>query len=186
VIRRHSNYAPVKQDQNVNIPQIAALRLPAMHLTSTAGGICELTELPHALLIFVPFVLPQGELPGRPWQGDESASAGLEELLAFARLYEQFESRDIRLFGITTQSPLVQKLVVEILALPFPLLSDSRRTLCQQLQLPTTNRGRIPRNRPIIIEVRNGSVAYVWDPLAWSGQCATLILRHVSNDVGRD
>jgi peroxiredoxin len=170
----------------VNIPHLAGLRLPAMHLTSTAGSICELTELPHALLIFAPFVLPQDESMACPWEGDESAIAGLEALIGFARLYEQFESRDIRLFGITTQSPLVQKLVVEILALPFPLLSDSQRTVCQQLQLPTTHRGRVPRNRPIIIEVRNGSVAYVWDPLASSGQCATRILRHVSNDVGRN
>ena len=169
----------------MNIPQIAGLRLPAMHLMSTAGGICDLTGLPHALLIFAPFLLPQDESLRRAWEGDESAIAGLEELVAFAQLYEQFKSRDIRIFGITTQSSLVQKLVVEILALPFPLLSDSRRMLCEQMQLPTTNRGRLPRNRPIIIEVRNGSVAYVWDPLASSGQCAPQILRHVSNDIGR-
>ena len=137
-------------------------------------------------MILTPFVLPQDESLGRPWGVDESAVVGLEELLAFARLYEQFESRNIQLFGITTQSPLVQKLVAEILSLPFPLLSDSRRALCQRLQLPITNRGRVPRNRPIIVEVRNGSVACLWDTLASSGHCATLILRHVSNDTGRD
>ena len=170
----------------MNIPSIAPLRLPALRLTSTAGRICELSELPHALLIFAPFALPRNESLGRPWEGDESAIVGLDELLAFARLHGQFESRAIQLFGITTQSPLVQKLVAEMLSLPFPLLSDSRRELCQHLQLPTTNRGRIPRNRPIIIEVRKGSVAYVWDPLASSGECATLILKHASNDTNYD
>lgn len=169
----------------MNIPRIAGLCLPALRLTSTAGGICELRELPHALLIFTPFVFPQDESLQRPLEVDEPAVVGLEELLAFARLYEQFESRNIQLFGITTQSPLIQKLVAEVLALPFPLLSDSQRVLSQQLQLPTTNQGRVPRNRPIVIEVRDGSVAYVWDPLASPGQCAELILRHLSNDTSR-
>jgi len=167
----------------VNIPRIAGLCLPALRLPSTAGGICDPSELPHALLIFTPFVLPQDESLPRPSEVDESAIAGLQELLAFGQLYKQFESQNVQLFGVTTQSPVVQKLVGEILGLPFPLLSDSQRVLCQQLQLPMTAQGRIPRNRPIVIEVRDGSVAYVWDPLASPGHCATLILRHLSSDT---
>jgi peroxiredoxin len=157
--------------------------MPALHLPSTAGGICDLSELSHALLIFTPFVLPRDESMPRPLEVDDSAIAGLEELLAFGRLNQQFKSQNIQLFGVTTQSPVIQKLVAELLALPFPLLSDSHQLLCQQLQLPMRDHGRIPRNRPIVIEVRDGSVAYVWDPLASPGQCATLILRHLSGDT---
>jgi peroxiredoxin len=176
----------VKKDQILTIHRVSGLRLPALSLISTAGGVCDLGELSHALLIFAPFVLPQDESLQPPWEIEAQAIMGLEALLAFARLHEQFDSRNIQLFGITTQSPTIQKLSAESLSLPFPLLSDSRRTLSQQLHLPVTSGGRVPRNRSIVIEVREGSVAYVWDPLASSGQCAEVILRHLANDAGDD
>ncbi|WP_436207965.1 redoxin domain-containing protein [Caballeronia sp. LjRoot31] len=144
---------------------------------------CDLSTSPSdAILIFLPFILPPEESPPKIAPTDRSVTGGLEQLLCFVRLHPEFASRGIALYGISTQSPLVQRITAETLALPFPLLSDSNRAFCSRLNLPMINKGvrmRIPRVTPLVIQVREGRVARVFHPTPSSHYCATHVLHQV-------
>jgi peroxiredoxin len=166
----------------VNISDLTGLRMPDIRLPSTAGGTCNLGNLPsHAILIFLPFILPPEESATEKTQMDGYLTTGFEQLLGFVMLHQEFASRGIGLYGISTQSPLVQRLTVEALALPFPLLSDSRRTLCHRLKIPMIHGAqmRIPRVAPLVIQVRDRRVAQVFCPTASPHYCATRVLHQV-------
>ncbi|CAN7739324.1 redoxin domain-containing protein [Caballeronia sp. LjRoot31] len=167
----------------MNISDLVGLRLPDIRLRSTAGDTCDLSTLPSdAVLIFLPFILPPEESPPEIVPTDRSVTGGLEQLLCFVRLHPEFASRGIALYGISTQSPLVQRITAETLALPFPLLSDSNRAFCSRLNLPMINKGvrmRIPRVTPLVIQVRDGRVARVFHPTPSSHYCATHVLHQI-------
>ncbi len=59
------------------------------------------------------------------------------EIAGFARLNAEFEDRDARVFGLSTDSEFVhlawRRSHEDLRALPFPLLSDIRRDLSQEL-----------------------------------------------------
>lgn len=167
----------------MNLSDLSGLRLPDLRLRSTAGGTCDLSALPsHTILIFSPFILPPVESTPEITLIDRSITGGLEQLLYFVRLHPEFASRGIALYGISTQSPLVQRITAEMLALPFPLLSDSNRALCNRLNLPMIDNGmrmRIPRVTPLVIQVRDGQVVRVFHPTPSSHDFATHVLHQV-------
>jgi peroxiredoxin len=148
----------------MNVSLIKGCRLPEHPLDTTEGGLRDLTTIRHGLLIFAAFVLPDDVLPALSPGACESAQANLTVMHSFALHIRAFRANGIDIFGVTTQSPLIQKAAVESLALPFPLLSDHDRVLCEALRLPMNCEGRVTRNRPLIVEIRTGFVQAVWNP----------------------
>jgi hypothetical protein len=148
----------------MNISPITGYRLPEHPFTCTDGGALDLTTVRHGVLVFATFVLPDEALPSLSLGACDTAKANLSILHTFALHLGAFKSNHIDVFGVTTQSPLIQKAAVESLALPFPLLSDHERVLCEQLGLPMSQDGRASRNRSLIVEIQFGLVKAVWDP----------------------
>jgi peroxiredoxin len=153
----------------MNVSLMKGCRLPEHLLPSTAGELLDLTTIRHGLLVFTPFVLPDGMLPALSVGALEAAKANLTVMHSFALHNRAFKANGIEVFGVTTQSPLVQKVAVESLALPFPLLSDRDRVLCEALHLPMICEGRVTRNRALIVEVRTGLVKAAWNPNNMTG-----------------
>jgi hypothetical protein len=153
----------------MNVSMIKGCRLPEHPLASTAGGLLDLTTIRHGLLIFTAFVLPDEVLPALSLGASDTAKANLTVMHAFALHIGAFRANDIDVFGVTTQSPLIQQAALESLALPFPLLSDHDRVLCEALRLPMICEGRVARNQPLIVEVRTGFVRTIWNPNSMSG-----------------
>jgi hypothetical protein len=148
----------------MNVSLIKGCRLPEHPLVSTEGGLLDLTAIRHGLLVFAAFVLPDEVLPALSLGASESARANLTVMHSFALHIRAFKANDIDVFGVTTQSPIIQKAVAESLALPFPLLSDHDRVLCEELRLPMTSEGRVTRNRALVVEIGTGFVKAVWNP----------------------
>jgi peroxiredoxin len=167
----------------VNVSNLVGLRLPDICLPSTTGEACDLSTLPlDAVLIFLPFILPPDESAAALAPTNQLVTGGLEQLLSFVQLHRQFTSRGVALYGISTQSPLVQRVTAEMLGLPFPLLSDSKGAFPSRLNLPMIDGGvhtRISRVAPLVIQVRDGRVSRVFHAAPSSGSCATHVLHQL-------
>jgi peroxiredoxin len=137
---------------------ITGLRLPAVKLASTAGGVCNVSDVEHGILLFAPFASPAaamkmaGSSLNLPWLYDPA------RLLRFCHASGMTLSATTQVFGVTTQTPFVQRIVADMLHLPFPLLSDRRRVLSGRLGLPLITTGRLPRVHAAVLEVMHGCV----------------------------
>lgn len=169
------------QTNSVNVSNLIGTKLPRLSLTSTCGEAVNLAALPlHSLLILHPFALaPYQKLP-HSFSSIPFVAGCSEQLLSFKALHQEFQSEGIALFGISTQSALIQEALTQILALPFPLLSDADRDFARTLRLPMLHAGRVPRIMRMIFEIQNGCIKRVFDPIERHTNCAADILSEIS------
>ncbi len=170
---------PVQRPDRTNEPvfEPIGLRLPQLSLASTLGRDVDLGMLPaRCVLILYPLALtPDQELP-RSLKSIPAIAGCTEQLLDFKASHGEFLSRRLAIFGVSTQSVLVQRVVAEELELPFPLLSDATRTLVRALGLPAVAVGRVPRMMRLILAVRDGCIERTFHPGSTDGNRATDVL----------
>lgn len=151
--------------------------IPALTLESTIGHYFDLAQLPErCLLVCYPFAIVSAQL----WQvyhPEDRMNGECSALLrGFAQHQKRFEDVGIALLGVSTQSPLIQRIVSAQLGISFPLMSDANRRFSNALGLPMTVGGRIPRMQPIGLDVMDGCIAQVFYPLEPDMSCAEAIL----------
>jgi peroxiredoxin len=130
------------------------MQLPPVTLASTSGHVVDLTRLPRrCILIFYPLALARDQAPQSAWTRSPGATDCTQQLLGFNSHYREFRARQVDLFGISTQSTVVQQAVAENLNLRFPLLSDADYALAQALRLPMLHVGRRQRAPRIVLAV---------------------------------
>jgi peroxiredoxin len=148
------------------IVDLVGARLPPLILPSTDGKALDFTNLPpRCVLILYPFALAREQLLPPSWMGIPSSAACTEQLLDFKAHYGEFQARQVGLFGISTQSSIVQKAVVKELGLPFPLLSDAGYTFARALHLPMLHVGRRHRLACMVLMVRNCHIDQIFYPM---------------------
>ncbi|MGE3972893.1 MAG: peroxiredoxin [Bdellovibrionales bacterium] len=145
------------------------LEIPKIKLQSTEGEKVDLS------LIFqepsVLFIYPRAGSPlesnSNPdlWDAIPGARGCTPQSCGFRDLFQEFKSLDVNIFGLSMQSPLVQKEFVERNHIPFPILSDSRYELTDKMELPTFEfeGERLIKRMALFIE--NGKVHKVFYPV---------------------
>ena len=112
--------------------------LPRVALPATDGTSVDLAATAGRVVIYV---YPMTRRPGVPvpegWEAIPGASGCTPQSCAFRDHYREFQSLDVRVFGLSTQSTEYQKEARDRLQLPFELLSDEKRALKELLRLPT-------------------------------------------------
>ncbi len=158
------------------------VRLPQLSLASTFGGNVVLGMLPpRCVLILHPLALTSDQELPRSLKSIPGLAGCTEQLLDFKALHGEFLSQEIAVFGVSTQSALVQRTVAERLELPFPLLSDAGRALVRALDLPVVPVGRVPRMMRLVLGVRDGCIEQAFHPGATDENRAVDILRTLSD-----
>lgn len=141
--------------------------IPSLELPSTGGGMVDLGNLPDWSALYF---YPMTGRPGRPlpegWDAIPGARGCTPQACAFRDLFLEFAECGVSsVFGISTQKPMDQQEASERLALPYPLLSDSRLELTNALALPTFEvEGRSLIKRLTLI-VEGNRVAKVFFPV---------------------
>jgi peroxiredoxin len=122
---------------------------------------------------FPAFILPdeqgepfnlRSELAGGPlmlvfYRGDWWAYCN-GQLVSFARDYEEFKDRGVRIAGISVDPPSHNGAMVEKLDLPFHLLSDPRGELIEHCDLWNDDEGA---SEPAIVALeRSGTIQYLY------------------------
>ena len=108
------------------------------------------------------------------------AAGRTAQLLGFKAQFNEFQGRRIRLYGVSTQSPIVQRAVAEDLGLPFPLLSDADHDFACALKLPMLHIGRVPRMPRIVLVVRDHRLEQILYPVTSAADSAAELLSRLT------
>ncbi len=146
---------------------LTGLAVPSIALQATTGERIDLSAVRGRAVVFA---YPRTGQPGQPpltpdWDLIPGARGCTPETCAFRDLAADFAERGVRVFGLSTQEPAYQRELAERLHLPFPVLSDSARSLTDALRLPTlTIGGQVLLARLSWLQ-RDGRIERVWYPV---------------------
>jgi peroxiredoxin len=142
------------------------MRLPALALPATDGGMVDLSTLPGRSVVYV---YPR---TGRP---DQSLPAGWDEIpgargctpqsCAYRDFAAELASLGARVFGLSTQDTAYQQEAAVRLHLPFPLLSDERLALATTLDLPTFQVDGMTLIKRLTLVIDDGVIETVFYPV---------------------
>ncbi|WP_144150340.1 redoxin domain-containing protein [Paraburkholderia sp. BCC1885] len=148
------------------LPDPLGSPLPRLVLSATNGITVDLAERASSdILVLHPVALPLDCLIPQPLDNAFQIKRSIATLLAFNELCDELESVGISVFGISVQSPEMQRLTAASLELKFPLLSDKHAALALALKLPLIRNGRSPRCPLLVLEARMGRIVRHINPL---------------------
>jgi peroxiredoxin len=141
--------------------------VPSLRLESTSGDEVDLASAAAETLVLYcyPRTGRPGEDPLPGWDAIPGARGCTPQTCAFRDHHSELEALGAVVFGLSSQSMADQQEVVERLGLPYPLLSDSRFALAEELALPTFEVGRALFYRRLTMIARAGKVAKVFYPV---------------------
>ncbi|MCM3397518.1 peroxiredoxin [Oceanobacillus profundus] len=84
---------------------------------------------------------------------------------SFRDHHKELQELNTQVFGVSTQSSEYQKEAVERLHLPFELLSDSKLTLSNSLNLPLFEVDSMSLNKRVTIIIQDGTIEKVFYPV---------------------
>jgi peroxiredoxin len=146
---------------------LAGMRLPALALPSTLGGVVDLAAAAAGRAVF--YCYPRTGTPGEPlpagWDAIPGARGCTPEACAFRDHYAELAALGARVFGISTQTTEAQREFAARVHLPFALLSDADLRLAEALRLPTFSVDGLTLLRRLTLIAAGGVVRKVFYPV---------------------
>ncbi len=144
----------------------AGVRLPELELPASNGeylapwcfrGLCVL------------FIYPYTGRPGLSdppgWDDIPGAHGSTPEIENFSRLYEEFQTKGVSVFGVSSQERPHHLELIERLELPFLLLSDCGFAFQAALDLPTFCAGNTRYLKRLTLVLEDGQVLKTFYPI---------------------
>lgn len=145
---------------------VTGLRLPAIPLPSTDGGLVDLSVMPGRSVLWVYPWTGRPGLPNPPhWDDIAGAHGSTPEAEGFRALSASYRRAGVLVFGLSGQSTDYQREFVDRLALPFPLLSDHGFRFADTLRLPRFETGGVTYLRRLTLLVEDGRIARCFYPV---------------------
>jgi peroxiredoxin len=146
---------------------LPGLRMPALALPGTAGGMVDLGRaMPVWIVLYCFPRANQFDAPPPPnWDRIPGARGCTAQACDFRDHHQRLAALGAVVFGISTQTRVVQQEVATRLRLPFELLSDEGFPLTRALGLPTFTAGGLRLLRRLTLIVRHGVIKTVFYPI---------------------
>ena len=142
------------------------MQLPSVPLTSTAGRIVDLANLPGRTVVYCyPRTGRPDQEPPNGWNEIPGARGCTPQSCAFRDHYRELQALGAGVFGLSTQSTDYQREAVERLHLPFDLLSDSELVFTRALRLPTFQVESVTLIKRLTLIIVNGRIEKVFYPV---------------------
>ena len=142
--------------------------LPAIALTSTAGGSVELSRLgPGRTVIYVyPLTGSPGVALPSAWDEIPGARGCTPEACGFRDRFDELGSAGAgAVYGLSGQDTEYQREVAQRLELPFAMLSDAELALADSPGLPTFQTAQMTLYRRLTLVVADGRIEHVFYPV---------------------
>ena len=140
---------------NVQIREIdhsLAILLENIYLPSSDGVVRCIGDLIDCnFFIFHSSALPLNAPITLGMEKKHSIIRGVDILLEFNKLYDSLQDVNIGIYGISTQSFEIQKMMLNSLSLKFNLLSDKNAQIAKILNIPLTTGGRVLRYPLLVV-----------------------------------
>ncbi len=164
---------------------LQGMAFPDISLQSTEENLINTLEFQHGLTVIYCYPMtgrPDQELP-KGWNEIPGARGCTPQALNFKEKYGDFEQKNIRLFGLSTQTTEYQQEMIKRLEIPFPILSDFDFKLTKLLKLPTFNvEGKILFKRLTMV-VKDGVIVKVFYPVFPPNENAEEVLNWINKSI---
>jgi len=160
------------------------MALPRVTLPSTAGpDICLAAYPGRSVLLIYPWTGRLG-LPNPPdWDVIPGAHGSTPEIEGFRDLAVAFAQIAVGLIGLSGQTSLYQREMVERLSVPFPILSDARDRFGAALRLPRFATGGETYLKRLTLILKDGLIETVFYPVRAPEAHAGEVLRLLERDA---
>ena len=134
------NDLPVPIDDG-KTAHLVGVSMPNLQLNSSVGGQVNLQDAFQNPTVL--FIYPRAGSPLSPnknpelWDSIPGARGCTPQSCSFRDLIAEFKALDVQVYGLSVQSPEVQKEFVTRNHITFPILSDYQHQLTDTLNLPT-------------------------------------------------
>ena len=119
--------------------RLVGQQLPSVRLSSTAGGVVDLSAWPAGQTVI--YCYPLTSEPGKPaptdWDLIPGARGCTPQACTFRDHYQELRALGAEVFGLSTQTTAHQAEMSSRLHLPFAALSDDAMRFTNALRLPT-------------------------------------------------
>lgn len=148
---------------------LVGMAVPEIELTSTSGASLNLKKefAPPIVL----FIYPRAGSPLEPntdpelWDSIPGARGCTPQSCGFRDLAQEFQQLGFRIYGLSIQSPTVQREFVERNHIPFPVLSDANYQLTDHLKLPTFDFAGERLIKRMALVIRQSKIEKVFYPV---------------------
>jgi peroxiredoxin len=146
---------------------LRGLVLPSVPLAATNGTTIDLSKLDGCTVVYI---YPRTGQPGVPlpdgWDTIPGARGCTPQSCSFRDHFAELLKLGVNhLFGLSTQNSSYQRVVVERLHLPFPILSDDSLRFAKALKLPTFEVEGITLLRRMTFVIKAGKIEHVFYPI---------------------
>lgn len=145
--------------------RLVGRRFPALQLPSTMGGTVNLAATPgHCVVFCYPYTGRPGVADPEGWDDIPGAHGSTPQSLAYSKLYQDFQNRNVSLFGLSLLPPEWQAEFAARTLLRVPLLSDETRLFSVTLSLPTFRAGDQLFLKRLTLVSRDATIVGVHEP----------------------
>lgn len=160
---------------------LPGMRLPAVPLSSTAGGLVDLSALAGTSVVYCYPLTGRPDLALPPgWDEIPGARGCTPQSCAFRDHHAGLRALGARVFGLSTQDTGYQREAVDRLHLPFALLSDEKLEFARALRLPTFRTGGATLIKRLTLVVEDGEILTVFYPVFPPGRNAEEVVSWLS------
>ncbi len=159
---------------------LVGMRIPEIVLTSTDGVQVDLkNEFQDPTVLFI---YPRAGSPLEPnadlesWDSIPGARGCTPQSCGFRDLAKDFRKMGFKIYGLSIQSPVVQKEFVQRNHIPFPILSDLHYKLTDLLNLPTFVFAEVRLIKRMAFVIKSGVILKVFYPVFPPDKNAEVVL----------
>ncbi len=148
---------------------LVGMLIPNIKLTSTQTSVVDLIESFRSPTVL--FIYPRAGSPLEPnknpelWDTIPGARGCTPQSCSFRDTIDEFRELGVQVFGLSSQSPAVQKEFVERNHISFPILSDENHSLADSLNLPTFAFEGERLIKRMAFFIQNGKIQKVFYPV---------------------
>jgi peroxiredoxin len=146
---------------------LVGARLPSVALASTGGRLVRLDMLGAGRTVV--YCYPKTGRPGVPlpegWDAIPGARGCSAEACAFRDRHQEFTTRGVTVFGLSTQPTDYQQEMAARLHVPFEVLSDADLRLASALRLPTFTAAGETLLKRLTMVITGGRIEHVFYPV---------------------
>jgi peroxiredoxin len=161
---------------------LVGMAMPHVSLPSTSGREVDLGALQPGRTVV--YCYPRTGKPGEQmpdgWDEIPGARGCTPQSCSFRDHHRELADLGVSVFGLSTQTTVEQREVVERLHLPFELLSDANLQFARALRLPTFEAGGMTLIKRLTLVVRDGVIEHVFYPVFPPNESASQVIEWVS------
>lgn len=163
---------------------LLGMNIPSCPLISTTGKVVDLGTLKGRTVVYCyPRTgRPDQEVP-QGWNEIPGARGCTPQSCAFRDHYQELQTLNTNVFGLSTQNTNYQREVVERLHLPFELLSDEKLDFVNTLRLPTFEVESMTLIKRLTLIIFNGQIEKVFYPVFPPDKNAEKVISWLSEKV---